>query len=90
MKILLYFVVMITSGDIYQHHKHDPSGLENNYTYKIIDTAFDAEKQEKVVIYKPLYDCEYKLFTRSRENFLEIIKVNNQKRSRFVKIKSKA
>lgn len=79
---------MVNKGEIYQHHKYDPSGVDKNYIYEIIDIGFDTERQEEVVIYKPLYESDIKIFVRPKNNFLETVENNGSKINRFVKIKN--
>lgn len=77
---------MVNKGDVYRHYKHDADGLENNYTYEIIDIGFDTERQEEVIIYRPLYESDIKIFVRPKRNFLEIIQSKEGNFHRFTKI----
>jgi hypothetical protein len=72
---------------IYRHYKYDPHGPENNYTYKIIDIGFDTERQEEVVIYKPLYESDVRIFVRPLNIFLESVDIHNNSIPRFILVK---
>lgn len=48
-------------GLVYQHFK-------GNY-YEVLGEALDVSTKKPVIIYKPLYDCEHKMFVRDKEEF---------------------
>lgn len=80
------------SGEIWQHRKHDPDGIENNFTYEIIGIGRHTENEDDsgiLVIYKPLYSGKSYLdevsadyYVRPLEMFLEV----DEKGQRFKKI----
>lgn len=69
---------------IYRHYK-------NGKTYRVIDVAMHTETQEKMVIYKALYDCpeladEYGLspyFVRPYDMFIENVEYEGKTVPRF-------
>jgi len=48
-------------GKVYQHFK-------GNF-YEVVDEVFNVETNRPMVVYKPLYPCEYKFFTQDKERF---------------------
>ena len=52
----------------YQHYK-------NKEFYEVLEVALHTETKEMLVIYKPLYKSEYKLFARPYKMFF--VKVKN-------------
>lgn len=52
---------------IYQHYK-------NKKNYEVQSLALHTETEEILVIYKPLYKSEYKLFARPYKMFFEKVK----------------
>lgn len=52
---------------VYQHYK-------NKKFYEVLDIALHTETEELLVIYKPLYKSEYKLFARPYKMFSEKVK----------------
>jgi hypothetical protein len=77
----------IQPGQIYRYHKYDKGGVENNYTYEIMDVAFDTSHQEQVIVYKPLYESEKKLFTRPLSNFSSSLQKDGRYVSKFALVK---
>ena len=53
----------IEIGAIYQHYK-------NKKHYQIVDIIFDATNDQRVVLYKPLYETNYRYFTRTLDDFM--------------------
>jgi hypothetical protein len=62
-------------GEYYYHYKHNPNLGIDNYSYLIIGIGWDPQRDQKIVIYKPLYQTEYEFFSRTIENFCEIVDV---------------
>jgi hypothetical protein len=60
-------------GEKYYHFKHNPNLDKLNYCYDIIGIGKNTETREDMVIYKPLYECDVKLFVRPLDMFLEIV-----------------
>lgn len=65
-------------GHIYRHYK----GQE----YLLVDTAIHTETRNMLAIYKPLYECEYKLFARPLAMFLESVTIDGEEQPRFMHI----
>jgi hypothetical protein len=66
-------------GQVFQHHRN----LKN---YEIVGSAFCTERDLEVILYKPLYECEYDLFTRSYTNFFEQVEHEGKIVPRFKKV----
>lgn len=77
---------------IYRHFKHDPSGVENNYTYEVLGVAKHSETEEALVIYRPLYQSDYiqgdgfDFMARPVSHFAEEIERDGKRFKRFTKI----
>lgn len=59
-------------GDIVSHFKHwmtDTTNDEYMYIYRITGIGFDATHDTEVIMYEPMYPCEYSVFTRTVEDF---------------------
>lgn len=65
----------------YRHYK----GNE----YEVIGTGTHTENEEKLVIYRALYE-PYQLWVRPYDMFFESVTVGGQELPRFLKIKSEA
>ena len=76
----------IMAGDFYYHYKHDTVGAVNNFAYVVIGTALETELENFLIIYKPLYPNEQKLFARPIELFTGTVTVDNVEIQRFSKI----
>ena len=55
---------------IYRHYKHDPTVSDTNYTYEVVGVAQHTEEAMCMVIYRPLYPCDIRLFVRPIAMFL--------------------
>jgi hypothetical protein len=67
-------------GQIWTHFKRP------NKRYEIIAIGKDSESLEEVVIYKALYQGEFRfgqIWSRTLKDFLEIIEKNGEEISRF-------
>jgi len=62
-------------------YRHNKSGK----TYEVIGLAVDAETDEILVVYRPIYEHEfgYGLFTRRYSSFVEQVKLEGELRPRF-------
>ena len=67
--------LLIETG-IYRHTK---SGKR----YEVIDVALHTETNEQLVVYRPLYDSQYKLFVRPYAMFVETVEIDGQMVPRF-------
>ena len=69
-------------GKVYRHFR-------NQKLYKIVDIIFDATNDNEVILYEPLYNTNYKFFTRTKEDFFKQIIPVGEKGSvyRFQEIK---
>lgn len=63
----------------YRHNKTDQ-------LYEVIGVALQTETNQPLVIYRPLYDGEYKLFARPYEMFTEVVELNGKMKPRFEKV----
>lgn len=62
--------------------------LKTGKLYEVQGMALQTETNEPLVIYKPLYSCEYALFARPYQMFTECIELNGIQVPRFEKIDS--
>ena len=62
----------------YRHYK----GNE----YEVVGVALQTETRIPLVVYKPLYPCEFNLFARPLAMFMESVTVDGEKVSRFTHI----
>jgi 2-polyprenyl-3-methyl-5-hydroxy-6-metoxy-1,4-benzoquinol methylase len=60
-------------GENYYHFKHNSNLDSLNYCYVIIGIGKHTETGEKVVIYKPLYECDVEFFVRPLGMFFEVV-----------------
>lgn len=51
-------------GDIVKHFKSE------QFIYEIVGLAHDTTNHSDCVVYKPLYQCEFTMFTRSVSEFI--------------------
>lgn len=65
-------------GEIYQHFK------SADMKYEIIDIIYDTNIDNYAVLYKPLYECEYKLFSCPLSQWFEIVERDGNKYQRFI------
>lgn len=75
----------ITPG-FYHHYKHDPNGPINNYAYEVLGIGSHTEKEEYVVVYRPLYHSSYgtnKFAIRPYDMFIENVQNNGNTVPRF-------
>ena len=78
-----------TPGQNYHHYKHDPAKGPEHHLYEIVTLGWDTEKEEKTVIYKPLYHSAHlsehdaTVYVRGLANFCEHVEVDGELRPRF-------
>lgn len=74
----------------YYHHKHDPRGEFNNYSYEVVGVARNTEDKTFVVLYRPLYESDWfkpaDYQARPLEMFNETVTVGENTVPRFRKI----
>lgn len=63
----------------YYHRKTD-------HFYEVIDVALQTETDEWLVIYRPLWDSDIKVFARPYRMFVEKIELNGELKPRFEKV----
>lgn len=63
-------------------YRHNKKGQ----LYEVIGVALQTETNDPLVIYRPLYENEYKLFARPYEMFTEEVEINGQQVPRFEKL----
>ncbi len=66
---------MITKG-VYRHNK-------SGQLYEVIGLALQTETEEKLVIYKPLYESDHELFARPEAMFIEVVNIGGKNVPRF-------
>ena len=66
-------------------YRHSKSGK----LYEVIGRALATETEERLVIYRPLYENEYELFARPASIFTETVVLDGKSVPRFEKITSK-
>lgn len=54
--------------------------------YEVLGVAFQAESEEPLVIYRPLYKTDYELFARPYEMFVEEVEISGVRQPRFMKV----
>jgi hypothetical protein len=59
----------------YKHYKGN--------LYEVVDVAVHSETLEELVVYKPLYDIEIKLWVRPLGMFMENVVINGKEMPRF-------
>lgn len=70
----------LKKGIIVSHYKNP------NRRYEILEIGLNNSNFEEVVIYKSLYQGEFKfgtIWVRPKKEFFEIVKVNGEKQPRF-------
>ena len=61
-------------------YRHAKTGKE----YEVLGMALQTETEEKLVIYRPLYDgTDYELFARPYDMFIESVVIDGVSRRRF-------
>jgi cyclomaltodextrinase / maltogenic alpha-amylase / neopullulanase len=71
---------MIKKGQIYSHYK------KPNKRYEILDLGLNTESMEEMVIYKALYQGEFKfgqIWVRPKKMFEESVEKNGERIARF-------
>ena len=64
------------AGDVWRHYKGND--------YKVVGIAVHSD-ESKMVVYEPMYECEYKLFTRPLREWSEEVEWQGKKTKRFIK-----
>lgn len=67
---------------VFRHYK-------NGKKYQITGVAVHTENNEKLVIYKPLYESECEFYARPYEMFFEQVSLNGENVNRFEKVEEK-
>jgi|JI8StandDraft_1071087.scaffolds.fasta_scaffold40472_4 hypothetical protein len=71
----------------YYHNKHNPTKGVNDLAYELIsDKGYDTTSDEPVVVYAPLYDCEFEVFSRRASDFYGEVEIDGAKQKRFQEI----
>lgn len=60
-------------------YRHTKSGKD----YEVIGVALQTETEEFLVVYRPLYDNEYELFSRPYAMFIEEVEFDGKRVNRF-------
>lgn len=63
-------------------YRHSKSGKQ----YEVLGVALHTENDEQLVIYKPLYPCEYEFFARPAAMFTEEVLIDGKKVKRFEEV----
>ena len=69
-------------GGVFRHYK-------TAQDYEVVGVALHTESEESLVIYRPLYESDHKLFARPYHMFVGEVEVDNEKVYRFQKIAQK-
>lgn len=66
---------------IYKHYK-------NGKSYEVLGIVLDATTDKEMILYKPLYETNYEYFSRTKEDFFNLVIIAGEKYSvqRFKKI----
>lgn len=64
---------------IYRHNK-------KNKLYEVLGVALETETNEPLVIYRPLYKNEYKLFARPYDMFVKVVEIDSKTVPRFEEV----
>ena len=68
---------MYVQKGTYRHYK-------TGQFYEVVGVALHTETEQQLVIYRPLYEnCQYELFARPADMFIEIVEVGGAKVPRF-------
>ena len=73
----------IEVGKVYHHYK------DANHLYEVVELAINSQNEiesEIIVIYKALYLKDNVLWSRSANNWLEILEIDGKKVKRFSKV----
>lgn len=62
-------------GAKYRHYKDGE--------YEVVDVVLHSETQEQMILYRPLYESEVKLWVRPLELFISEVEVDGKKVPRF-------
>lgn len=60
--------------------------VKSGHFYEVVGVALQTETNEWLVIYRPLWDCEYPLFARPYSMFTEEVVIDGKMTKRFVKV----
>lgn len=63
-------------------YRHNKKG----HHYEVLGVSLHTETNQPLVVYRPLHDNEYELFTRPLDMFVEIVELNGEHMPRFEKI----
>lgn len=63
-------------------YRHTKSGKQ----YEVIGVALHTETNEPLVIYRPMYECEYEFFARPYAMFFETVAINGIHHLRFQRV----
>lgn len=78
-----------TPGQHYHHYKHDPTKGPEHHLYEIVALGWDTQKEEKTVIYRPLYDPAHlrdegaTVYVRGLDNFCQEVEIDGEAHPRF-------
>lgn len=63
---------------IYKHHK--------GKRYVVLGMALDKNTEAELVLYRPLYECEYEYFTRALADFCASVSIEGKEVPKFTYI----
>lgn len=72
------FVPNVVPTGVYRHTK-------SGKLYEVLGVGLQTETNEFVVVYRPLYDSPYELFTRPYDMFIGMIELDGKQVQRFEK-----
>lgn len=66
------------AGEVYRHYKGE--------RYRVVSMALHSNDDEWMVVYEPLYECPYPLFTRPLREWGEEVEQGGKKLKRFERV----
>lgn len=59
---------------------------KSGHFYEVLGVSLQTETNEALIVYRPLWDAEYELFTRPYDMFMGIAEINGKIQPRFQKV----
>jgi predicted house-cleaning noncanonical NTP pyrophosphatase (MazG superfamily) len=59
---------------------------KSGHFYEVLGVSLQTETNEALVVYRPLWDAKYELFTRPYDMFIETLEIDGELKPRFQKI----
>jgi len=58
---------------------------KSGHFYEVLGVSLQTETNEALVVYRPLWDAKYELFTRPYDMFIGMVEINGENKPRFQK-----